>query len=158
EGAQLEGKGDVLWYGWCDQACTDPASWQRYLVGLNTNNGQEPDLELDAAGRPRIAYALYDQAGLGYGWCDSACETTAGQWQHRTVESGEDLAALWPVAHPPHCDGGFWQGLTPTLALDKSGNALIGYDATYYARCWYKVVTNEWEIFHQFSLVKRTAR
>jgi hypothetical protein len=158
EGAQLEAKGDQLWYGWCDQGCTSAANWQRHDLGLAAGEGQEPDLELDATGKPRIAYALYAQGGLGYGWCDNACETSGGQWQHQVVESRNDLAALWPVAHPSHCDGGLWDGVTPTLALDKSGNALIGYDATYSARCWYNLVTREWEPFHQFHLVWRTAR
>jgi hypothetical protein len=158
EGAQLEGKGDRLWYGWCNQACTNTANWQRYEVGLDWGEGQAPDLELDATGKPRIAYALYDQGGLGYGYCDSACETIGGQWQHRVVETASDLASLWPVAYPPHCDGGLWNGLTPVLSLDKNGNALIGYDATYHARCWYNLETREWEVFHQFHLVWRTAR
>ena len=158
DGAQLQGKGDRLAYLWCNNACTDAAAWARHELGLPSGEGQGPDLELDSDGRPHIAYALYNAGGVGYGWCASNCESAAGEWQHQMVETGRDLAAVWPVAYPPHCDGGLWNGLTPTLALDGEGNATIGYDATYHARCWYNVVTREWETFSQFNLVWRAAR
>lgn len=158
EGAQLEGKGDVLWYGWCDEACADGANWQRYELGLGWGEGQTPDLELDASGKPRIAYVLRSQGGLGYGRCDDDCETMGAQWQHQVVETNNDLVALWPMAHPQHCDGGIWEGATPSLSLDQSGNALIGYDAIYNARCWYDVIDRQWEPFPQFHVVWRVAR
>jgi hypothetical protein len=158
EGAQLEGKGDRLWYGWCDQGCTDATNWNWHDLGLATGEGQAPDLVLDATGKPHIAYGLYAQGGVAYGWCESDCESTAGQWKHQVVESGSDLLAAWSVAYPPHCDGGFWDGRTPTLSLDENGNALFAYDATYHARCWYDDVTDQWEPFSQIQLIKRIVR
>ncbi len=158
DGAQLNQKGEVLYYGWCNQACTDGSNWDRFEFSLGWKEGQEPALELDSTGKPHIAYALYDEGGLGYSTCTTNCESANGNWTHAVVESRNDLTAAWNVAYPPHCDGGLWDGLTPTLSLDKKGNATFAYDATYYARCWYNDVTRQWETFHQFHLVQRSVR
>ena len=158
DGARLGGEGEWLYYGWCDQACTTATNWQRYDFQFVSKEGQEPDLELDAEGKPHIAYAIYSQGGLAYSWCESACESANGQWTHKVLESRNDLATAWDVAYPPHCDGGIWDALTPTLSLDKAGNAVFGYDATYHARCWYNIETRQWEVFSQFHLVVRTTR
>jgi hypothetical protein len=158
DGARLNGEGETLSYAWCDQSCSNATNWQRYDLQLGTKEGQEPDLVLDAAGKPHIASALYNQGGLAYSWCESDCESANGVWTHQLVESRDDLDQAWDVAFPPHCDGGVWDGLTPTLALDQAGNAIFGYDATYYARCWYNDVTREWETYFQYHLVERTVR
>jgi hypothetical protein len=158
DGARLNGEGEWLYYGWCNQACTTASNWQRYDFNFAAKEGQEPDLVLDAAGKPHIAYALYSDGGLGYSFCDSDCESANGHWTNQVVESRANLAQVWDVAYPPHCDGGVWDGLTPTLALDKSGNALFAYDATYYARCYYNDVIKVWEEYFQFHLVQRTVR
>jgi hypothetical protein len=68
-----------------------------------------------------MAYALYNAGGLGYSWCNSNYESSGAAWQHQVVESRADLLARWPVAYPQHCNGGLWDGLTPTLALDQGG-------------------------------------
>ena len=158
QGAMLEGKGERLVYGWCNSDCTSVANWQGQELGLGYGNGQGPDLELDANGQPRIAYVVYNGGGLGYSSCDSNCESADGHWTHTVVESGNDLQAAWNVAHPPHCDGGIWDGLTPTLSLEQDGDALVAYDATYHARCWYDIENDNWEPFSQFHLVWRAAR
>jgi hypothetical protein len=158
DGARLNAEGEWLYYGWCDGDCTNGANWTRFDFGFSAREGQEPDLELDAAGKPHIAYAIYSSGGLAYSRCESACESAAAQWTHLTVESSNDLAAQWNVAQPPHCDAGVWTSLTPSLALDGDGNPHFGYDATYHARCWYNDVTKQWEPFSQFHLVVRTVR
>lgn len=158
QGARLGGQGERLSYAWCNSICVSVGNWQIRDLGLGVNNGRGPDLELTAGARPRIAYSLYSVGGIGYSWCDTNCESAGGTWQHQVVESGTDLAHDWPVAYPPHCDGGIWDGLTPTLSLDSSGNPRLAYDATYHARCWYNPDTGEWEPWSQFRLVKRAVR
>lgn len=158
QGSMLEGKGDRLSYAWCNGGCLEANNWQRRELGLPMNDGRGPDLELDGAGRPRIAYALHSTGGLGYAQCNTQCEEASAQWQLQVVESRNDLLASWPVAHPPHCDGGLWDGLTPSLALDKNGAPRIAYDATYHARCIYIPETGEWKPWHQFHLLRRAVR
>lgn len=157
QGALLEAKGDRLWYGECNAGCLSAGNWQRIELGLSAGEGQDPDLELDAAGRPHIAYALY-HGGLGYAHCNERCTEAPARWQFLTVETADDLAAAWNVAYPPHCDGGIWSGLTPSLALDPQGGPRMAYDATYHARCWYDDENDQWEPWPQFALVKRAVR
>ncbi len=102
EGAKLNAQGDRLFYAWCNSSCTNAANWQRKNLGLGINEGRGPDLELDAAGKPRIAYALYSAGGLGYSWCNSSCDSTTATWQHQVTESRTALDAAWPVAIAPN--------------------------------------------------------
>lgn len=141
--ALMDGEGKRLLYASCTvDNCQDARNWNGLDLGLGFGNGQEPDLALDAQGRPRIAYAL-SNGGLGYSWCNANCESAASDWQHRTLESEPDLQAAWPVAHPPHCDAGIWSSLTPVLVLDGAGQPHVAFDATYHARCWYDENPND---------------
>jgi len=158
QGALLEGQGERLYYTWCNSDCMTAQNWQGSDLGLSQNDGQGPDLVLDATGQPRLAYALYHTGGVGYSWCDSNCETAEALWQHQVVESRADLLAAWPVAYPPHCDGGLWDGLTPSLALDGLGNLHLAYDTTYSARCTYIPETGEWQPRDIFHLIWRSVR
>lgn len=135
--AMLEGQGKRLSYMSCDDGCLDASHWQRLDLGLGAFNGQEPDLALDAQGRPRIAYADWDEGGIGYASCDRDCASDASAWQHRLLETRDALYQAWPVAYPAHCTGGLWNTLDPTLALPAQGPAQISFDATYHARCVY---------------------
>ncbi len=153
QGAMLGGQGNQLFYGWCNDACYDGNNWEGSELELGQNDGRGPDLELDAAGRPRMAYALYNAGGLGYSWCNSNCESPNAVWQHKVVESRADLLTKWPIAYPEGCNGGLWDGVAPTLALDQAGHPRIAYDTTYNVRCIYIPETGEWkptEIFHLF--------
>jgi hypothetical protein len=158
QGARLGGLGDRLSYLWCNNNCLNANNWQSKELGLGVNNGRGPDLELTASGLPQIAYAQYNVNGIGYSWCSANCESTSSVWQHQVVESGTELLAAWNVAFPPHCDAGFWDGLTPVLALDSAGNPYIAYDAAYHARCWYNPVTGTWDPHSYFHLIWRVAR
>lgn len=158
EGAQLGGAGDRLYYAWCNTNCLTAANWQRHSLGLNSSDGRHPDLELDSQGRPRLAYALYHAGGLGYSWCNGSCESGGG-WQHQTVESRADLHTIWPVAYPPHCGGGLWDGLAPVLALDNTGNPRLAYDTAYHAQCWYDdPYDNDPNPVFRFHLIARSVR
>lgn len=130
-------QGERLYYVWCDADCLVEANWQRVDLGLPVDDGQEPDIELDANGNPRIAHADDSTGGLGYSWCNSGCESAAN-WQHAVVETAEQLHQIWPVPYPLSCDAGLWGSLTPTLSLDSGGNPHIAYDTTYHARCLYQ--------------------
>lgn len=151
-------QGERLWYVWCDTDCLVEASWQRLNLGLPVDDGQEPDIELDANGNPRIAHADDSTGGLGYSWCNGGCESAAS-WQHTVVETAEQLYQYWPVPYPLSCDTGFWSSLTPTLALDVAGNPHIAYDATYHARCLYQDPAKPNDPpFQGFHLIMRAVR
>lgn len=155
----LEGKGNKLFYLWCDDNCLDSTQWQQRDVGLNTLDGQEPDLELDSAGRPRIAYADWDEGGVGILWCNEACETANAQWQNKLLEDRAKLYQAWPVVYPPHCDCGVWDGNTPKLVLRGNGDPQLAYDGTYHARCFYDDnPTDNNPPTMEFHLIERSAR
>lgn len=157
--ATLNNTGERLYYLWCNADCLNEASWQRRDLGLGTKNGQEPDLELDAQGRPRLAYAYDTSNVLGYSWCDTNCESPGAQWQHQVIESATTLEQAWPGAYPIACNPGLWHGLTPTLALDGAGNPRIGYDTTYHAYCLYQDPTRPQDPpYYRFELVVRAVR
>jgi hypothetical protein len=158
QGALLEGQGERLYYTWCNSDCLTVQNWLGTDLGLGQNDGRGPDLILDATGQPRLAYALYNEGGVGYSWCDGTCESPEAIWQHQVVESRADLLAAWPVAYPEPCNGGLWDGLTPSLALDPTGQLRLAFDATFFARCTYIPETGEWRPWDVFHLVWRSVR
>lgn len=125
-----------LLYLWCETGCLDQAGWQYNNVGLASESGQSADLELDAAGRPRLAW-IASNGDLGYAWCDSGCESDPAPWQQQIVETEDALRQEHPQAIPGHCDADVWEGLAPALALDAAGNPRITYDVSVEARCSY---------------------
>jgi hypothetical protein len=132
------GGGDVLIYGWCDATCADENSWQGTLIGLAQNDGETPDLELDGQGRPRIAYHAAAGVGLGYAWCNGACETEAG-WRTTNLEPSEAIDASYPVPVPPICEKAAWvAGFQPKLTLDAHGNPRVGAEAQRLMSCLYQ--------------------
>jgi hypothetical protein len=134
-----DGSGDQLIYGWCDNDCLVEENWQGALVGLPQHDGETPDLELDQQGRPRIAYHAAGAAGLGYLWCNSACETNTAQWQQMIVEDNDVLDQTFPLPVPIGCDQASWSGgFRPALVLDAQGNPRIATDAHWLMRCWYE--------------------
>lgn len=154
-----DGKGEQLYYRWCNSDCLNAANWAEMNLGLGASNGQEPDLELDSQGRPRIAYADENAGGLGYTWCTIDCESAQAQWQHEVIDWDAKLYGEWPVAYPVTCDAGLWNGLTPSLALDAQGNPRIAYDTTYNARCLYDDPNDSNDVpYYRFHLVMRAVR
>jgi hypothetical protein len=157
--ALLDNQGKRLFYLWCNDNCLDAANWQQRDLGLNSFDGQEPDLQLDGSGRPRIAYADWNSGGLGFAWCDVACDAANAQWNHQLIETRTDLGTAWNVPFPrDHCDAGLWNSLTPTLFL-AGDKAHVAYDATYHARCYYDDNPNDnippdWH----YGLVMRSVR
>jgi hypothetical protein len=128
--AELPSGGNRLNYMWCDAGCTSAASWTMAPVGLDQGNGQSPAIALDGQGRPRIAFAIKEDQGIGYLWCDSQCGAAA-QWHGRLAESLETLNQDFPRPAPINCDVSTWLGARPQLALDAAGNPRIGYDGEF---------------------------
>lgn len=120
-----------LYYLACNTNCTlaGQNDWDAHDVGLSAHHGQDADLALDGAGRPRIAYDAFG-SGLGFAWCDSACETAGAVWQHTIAESSRTLEDDYPIAPIRRCSISTWvTGEEPILALDRDGNARVGYVA-----------------------------
>jgi hypothetical protein len=157
--AALEsGNGEQLYYLWCAANCLQENSWGGMNIGLGKSNGQDPELELDAHGNPHFAVALDSTNGIGYVWCDGNCQEGGEQWHVRSIESHESLYTAWPVAYPLHCDGGFWQAHTPSMALDGQGKAFFAFDATYHARCWYDSANGNYGPSSKINLIHRAVR
>jgi hypothetical protein len=157
--ALLDNQGKRLFYLWCNDNCLEAANWQQRDLGLASFDGQEPDLELDANGHPRIAYAAWNNGGLGYAWCDAQCDTANATWENKIIETRTELQQAWDVPFPlDHCDAGMWNSLTPTLDL-VGGHAHVAYDATFHARCYYDddPTDNDPPDWH-YGLVMRSVR
>lgn len=152
-GDTIDTSGDQLVYHWCNTNCADPSQWQYVLPGFGERIGMDADLELDAQGRPRLAYMI-NGGGLGFGYCNGNCDKPQS-WVHKTVETHADIMAEFPVATPPGCNG-VWDTYTPVLSLDADGNPHIVYDLGYHAGCLYDSDYDPntppewgfWEIFH----------
>jgi hypothetical protein len=148
----------TLFYLWCDTNCLDNSSWHTLDLGLPKGDGIGADIELDAAGRPRIAYL--NDFDLGYAWCNNDCTSAAG-WQHGYADNDQTMEQEYPIALPFTCSSGIWDSYSPSLALDTQGNPRIAYDASYKAYCQYqdptdptKPPTNEFhEIWHSVRTI-----
>ena len=95
--------------------CFNIDAWSYTAVGTR-DDGESPDLELDAQNRPRVAW-IADDGSLGYAWCTTACEGDSPQWQTRAIETPAAMEQANPQAIPAHCDQAVWQGIAPTLSL-----------------------------------------
>ncbi len=126
-----------LVYITCPGNCLGDNSWSGTVLGLPLYDGQGPDIELNAANDPRVAF-VYENGDLGYAWCNNGCEASHTAWQAVVVEATDEQEADNPQALPPNCDQDLWQGLTPTLALDTAGNPRIAHDIMVDARCTYE--------------------
>jgi hypothetical protein len=122
---------NLLYYAWCDSACTSAASWSNRSVGLPEYYGKDVDLAFDSQSRPRLAYYVdASPYALGYAWCNASCESTSASWQSRLTETSEQLNASVPVPRQPGCTLSSWYpGLLPALVLDVAGSPRIAYDA-----------------------------
>lgn len=146
-----------LLYLWCNTNCLDVNNWDFNSVGLAREVGQSPDLELNAQGKPRIAWI--DITGdAGYSWCNTACESATPPWQSKIVETEAALRQNFPQAIPFSCDSDVWEGLAPILSLDKSGNPRLAYDVSVEARCLYDDPNDGQPPYYQFMPVWRAAR
>lgn len=127
-----------LLYISCSAAdCLAPGdSWSFSRVLKLRGAGQGADVEVDAQGRPRIAY-IGESGDLGYAWCDAACATDGTAWGQQVVETEAQLRAAYPQVLPGHCRSDLWTGLAPVLALDGGGNPRIAYDLAVNADCYY---------------------
>jgi hypothetical protein len=126
-----------LYYIGCDADCLNLNAWFGQPL-LSNGAGENPDLELDTQGRPRIAYNTAAGKGLSYLWCNTACDSGSGTWLNTLAESSSLLDATFPVAVPFACPTASWAGaLKPSLALDAAGNAYVGYVAQHLMRCNY---------------------
>jgi hypothetical protein len=137
QGVPDAGGGDRLNYLWCNATCTSAANWGLVGVGLAAGDGMDADLALDSQGHPRLAYQKSSATGLGYGWCDTNCESVSGAWQHQLLESSSTLDADWPKMPPPNCTVALWYGgYRPSLVVDAGGRPRMGYDAEHgYDNC-----------------------
>lgn len=145
-----------LLYLWCETGCMEATSWYFDFVGLESQEGESPDLELNAQGQPRIAWMAYN-GDLGYSWCNSACQSENGAWNNQIVETEDELRQAFPQAIPAHCDADIWEGLAPVLSLDRNGNPRIAYDVPVEARCLYDPGDGS-EPYQRFMPVWRAAR
>jgi hypothetical protein len=157
--AQLEsGNGQQLFYVWCAATCLQDSSWGGMNIGLGKENGQDPELELDAQGNPHFAFFVDSTNGISYVWCDGNCHEGGEQWHYKSIESHESLYTSWPVPYPFSCDGGFWLSHTPSMALNTQGKPFFAFDATYHARCWYDDVHDNYEPSSRINLIQRAVR
>ncbi|KAB8141070.1 hypothetical protein F8S13_21365 [Chloroflexia bacterium SDU3-3] len=150
-----DGSGDTLYYLWCDGSCLSTAGWHTLNLNLPKGEGIGADIELDSAGKPRIAYLT--SADLGYAWCDGGC-TAAGGWKHGYADNDDLMSDSYPVPLPYTCSSGVWDSYSPSLALDAEGNPRMAYDASYQAYCQFEDPDRPGEVENRFIEVWHSAR
>jgi hypothetical protein len=146
-----------LLYLWCDQGCTNPANWFFNSLGHDRNDGEAPDLELNAQGQPRIAW-IDDTGNLGYSWCNTNCQSDTPQWQGKVVETEAMWRQEFPQAIPLNCEADLWTGLAPVLKLDGAGNPRIALDTSVEGSCLYDDPNDGQPPYRRFMPVWRAAR
>lgn len=117
-----------LYYLWCDAGCTADNSWG--AANLHSQNGVPGltvDLQLDRQDHPRFVYKQGD-AGPGYAWCDTGCESSDGRWRSTLLENAQTLQQDDPVQPIVSCSIARWtSGHLPALALDPQGNPRVAF-------------------------------
>ena len=125
-------------------------------VGLGDKVGESPDIELDSADMPHIAFTT-DGFELGYGVCTADCEDPdKAVWNADFAERSDAAATDRPTALPFTCDGEVWNGMEPSLALVED-RPIIAYGLSVEARCLYKEI-GEPEITYEFHEIWRGSR
>ncbi|PXA97853.1 hypothetical protein DMC47_11935 [Nostoc sp. 3335mG] len=157
-GVDIEGLDQQLLYIYCDADCTaaDGVNWFGYPIGVGDGIGESPDIALDSAGVPHIAFTT-DSFELGYVYCTNACEVSEdAAWNLDFAERSATAAADRPTALPYTCDGEVWNGMAPRLAL-VADHPMIAYDLSVEARCLYKEFDKP-EITYEFHEIWRGSR
>lgn len=125
-----------LLYIFCEADCLGNSEWLFDRVVTATNAGKSPDVEVDAQGRPRVAW-VNDNGDLAFAWCNTGCHDGNPTWQNKVIETEATLRPQNPQAIPSHCRNDLWSGLVPVLAIDAASNPRIVYDVTVDADCYY---------------------
>ena len=157
DGLQPAEFNNTVLYLWCNAGCLDSNNWQLDNLAFGADDGEGVDLELTAAGLPRLAYI--DHLGnLSYAWCNGGCEADAAPWQHKIVETEAQVRAEFPQAIPLSCTTDLWNGLAPVLALDSAGNPRVAYDLTVDGNCLFDDPTDNYPPYSKFMPIWRAAR
>jgi hypothetical protein len=131
---------NTLFYMWCNSGCTTAGNWTHRSVGLVPahdfdRSGKSPDLALDAAGHPRLAFQTLEESlghGLGYAWCDANCESAGATWEKAVIDTNDQMDLDWP-RNPFGCAFNFWVGgYRPSLVLAADGSPRIGHDVQHF--------------------------
>jgi hypothetical protein len=151
-----DGTAKRLFYMACEGGCLNRGAWNVIDIGLPYGAGEGVDIELDAAGNPRLAF-LDGGDNLGYAWCDGAC-TTAASWKNAYADTAQLMEQEYPVARPITCNAGLWDNYSPSLSLDAQGNPRIAFDGGYKARCQYEDPNRPGEVFDKFHEIWHSVR
>ena len=128
-----------LYYLWCNGGCNDRANWDASVTGMGAGLAEDPDLALDAQGRPRIAFRITSPGGLFFGFCQANCESQTAFWQGDISERDSLLDSEWVILPWEGCSptASYWYGgKRPSLALDPAGNPRIGYVAEHLVQAY----------------------
>lgn len=142
QGVVPGGRGERLFWMACDGSCFQADSWVSVDLGLGASAGQEPDIELDAQGRPWIAYVDITRGGVGVATCDSTC-VDLQRWRFGHTEDRADLTQAWTAPYPQGCAGGQWNAAAPALVLPVGDAPIVAFDATYHADCLYDDILSD---------------
>ena len=120
QGSLEDSGGNRLFHLTCTDACDDPAGWTSLDLGLGRGEGESPDIELQADGRPAISYLHSGGSAVHLARCVDDCSRPDG-WRATILDTDVDLENDYPVARPFTCDAGIWDAESTRLGFDSAG-------------------------------------
>jgi hypothetical protein len=137
--------GGKLYYAWCNVACQADVSIPFTMTHVASGEGLNVDLAIDPQGRKHMVYDAGQRAALAELWCEAGADCTqAATWQHRNLETSQQLQAQFAPASPLNCDqeNRAWLDAVPKVTFDAQGTMIVGYDIKNVTTCYYQDPNN----------------
>lgn len=116
----------------CDTDCAND-HWTATVMSNNAHISAGLDLALTDSDNPRVAYNL--DYNIAIATCDGDCTANGAPWGLTPVEKGSDIPADEIFLYT-NCNVGGWFFHDPSLALTKSGEYRVGYQARDMSAGW----------------------
>lgn len=121
-----EGTKQLIYFE-CDEDCTSDTGFTGSVLSTHEDINVGLDLSLDARDRPRFVHTLNYNIFLAY--CDDLpCNAQDAVWNLEAVETSSSIPVDDIILYP-NCSVAAWFLHTPSMALDASGNPIVGYQA-----------------------------
>jgi hypothetical protein len=121
-----EGTKQLIYFE-CEEDCTSDTGFAGSILSTHEDINVGLDLSLDDRDRPRFVHTLDYNIFLAY--CDDLpCNAPEASWKLEAVETSSSIPVDDIILYP-NCSVAAWFLHTPSMALDSSGNPIVGYQA-----------------------------